>query len=390
MAEELMAVKIDFVDSVTSPVISQLLSHLSHDKVLNSGEEEDIREAKDTRADKARSLIDFVCKKGDEAAWKAISYIKLRDPTLFESLGLPERPQAASEEERQWSDTLIPCKWTFWNSKKNDSKIYPVTKESMKSRVALLITNITFKDKSLDRDGAEVDERNMEKLLRALGYEVVKYTNRTGKEIDEAVINFSQHPKLENTDSVFVVIMSHGILGYVLGVNWKKMDNVAQEDVFAIDNIYQHLASAKCKALQDKPKIIIIQACRGKESGSVLISDGAEVLMCDNTQQAFPATSGDDGNIADDGRKFVHKEDDFSTFLSCTPDTVSYRHTQDGALLIQYLVAVVNTCACEDDIEELYRIVMRRFKRLDLGKFKQMPTKARCTLSRRFYLFPGI
>lgn len=84
------------------------------------------------------------------------------------------------------------------------------------------------------------------------------------KEIDDAVKEFSHHPKLKETDSVFVFIMSHGILGAVCGVNWRENE----PDQFPIDNIYKHLGTEECPALLDKPKIIIIQACRGGESTS--------------------------------------------------------------------------------------------------------------------------
>lgn len=60
-------------------------------------------------------------------------------------------------------------------------KVYPVDKLAMSNRVALMITNIKFTNDQSTRHGAEKDEENMEKLLRALGYEVVKYTNLTGE-----------------------------------------------------------------------------------------------------------------------------------------------------------------------------------------------------------------
>lgn len=60
-------------------------------------------------------------------------------------------------------------------------QIYHVTKDAFKNRVALLITNMKFTDGKFNRNGAEKDEENMRKLLSALGYEVVKYTNLTGK-----------------------------------------------------------------------------------------------------------------------------------------------------------------------------------------------------------------
>lgn len=60
---------------------------------------------------------------------------------------------------------------------------------------------------------------------------------------------------------MIVVLMSHGKLGAVLGVEWKHDDE--NPDEFPVNSIYEHLGPEKCPALLDKPKIIIIQACRG-------------------------------------------------------------------------------------------------------------------------------
>lgn len=85
--------------------------------------------------------------------------------------------------------------------------------------------------------------------------------------MEDALIEFSAHPKLKATDSVLVVIMSHGKLGVVLGVNWKnKISGDEKPDEFSINDIYKHLGSKQCPALLNKPKIIIIQACRGGDS----------------------------------------------------------------------------------------------------------------------------
>lgn len=60
-------------------------------------------------------------------------------------------------------------------------KVYPADKHAMSNRVALLITNITFTNSCSTRHGAKKDEENMETLLKSLRYEVVKYTDLTGK-----------------------------------------------------------------------------------------------------------------------------------------------------------------------------------------------------------------
>lgn len=177
--------------------------------------------------------------------------------------------------------------------------------------MALLITNIQFTDEKLNRKGAEKDEENMERLLTALGYKVVKHTNQTAKvtkkkrekqdqiyqadvsdaaieiqlscvvpqEIRSAIIDFSKDPRLKETDSVVVVIMSHGNLGTVCGVDYKKCSELLSDEekgLFSINDMYRLLGPEKCPALINKPKIIIIQACRG---GDLQLFTSKYVLM---------------------------------------------------------------------------------------------------------------
>lgn len=396
--KELGRVRSDFVTSVSKAVIKLLLDDLVEDGVLNDMESESILEENDSRADKARCLIDIVKNKGDPASSKMIVHLKSRDSSLYEKLGLScSQPSQAApapdpREPPEWSDTLIHTTEQFWKMKMDDKSIYHVTKDAFKNRVALLITNMKFTDGKFNRNGAEKDEENMRKLLSALGYEVVKYTNLTGKAINKALIDFSKHPKLKDTDSVLVVIMSHGKLGAVLGVDCKEplCDN-EEQDAYEVNNIYKQLSSDKCPALLNKPKIIIIQACRGEERGGVLVSDCAKPdLVCDDLKQPSPSLCADEEGLEDDTLRCVHKEKDFISLLSCTPDTVSYRDRNQGSILIQYIVQVFNTFAHQDDVEELFRKVMQRFEDFTVQNRRQMPTKDRCTLTRRFYFFPGL
>uniref|UniRef100_A0A3B5LXK3 Caspase a n=1 Tax=Xiphophorus couchianus TaxID=32473 RepID=A0A3B5LXK3_9TELE len=270
--------------------------------------------------------------------------------------------------QHAWSNSLVTTTDSFWNEKRKSKDVYAVSDESLRSRVALLITNRNFANERLTRKGAEKDEENMEKLLRSLGYEVVKHNDLTA----QVLHTFAEHPKLRDTDSVFVVIMSHGKREFVLGVNHSEEN----KDEFPVDNIYRHLGPQECPALMNKPKIIIIQACRGETGGSVLVSDSAsDKVVCDD--------------IVDDAIRYVHKEKDFISLLSSTPDTVSYRREDLGSFLIQYIAEVFNTCSHEDDIDELFRKVMQRFEEFPDNTKRQMPTKDRCTLTKRFYLFPG-
>ncbi|XP_053176715.1 caspase-1-A-like [Scomber japonicus] len=383
--KELAKVRTKFAEGVNKAVIKQLLDDILEDGIVNDGEKDSILEENVTKTDKARALIDTVRKKGDEASRTLIARLSKRDPTLYQNLGLTsgQCSQPAPEPLKdEWSTTLKPTTDAFWREKQNDRRTYNVTKETIKSRVALLITNIKFTEVAMNRKGAEKDEENMDKLLKALGYEVVKYTNLTGKEIEEAVIKFSKHPKLKETDSVFVVIMSHGEQGAVLGRNYKKGDTEREKDKFPIDDIFKHLATTHCQDLLDKPKIIIIQACRGERDGSVLVSEAA--VVSDDARHP-------DLSLQADSLRSAPREKDFICFLSCTPDTVSYRHTDKGSFLIQYIVDALNTFAHKDHIDELFtRVALRFDEDFRYLNISQIPTKERCTPTKHFYLFPGL
>ncbi|XP_029963846.1 caspase-1-like [Salarias fasciatus] len=392
-AKLLLKARSKFVDQVNPELLKQILDKLLEDEVLNDQEKNPIHKLMNSNdADAARSLIDVVRKKGDRASGMMIDHIKNLDGNLYDEL-FPQSTQgaqgpqgtqgaqAAPAPPSEFSDKLIPTTEAFWRQQQMDDDVYPVFKPAKKQRVALLITNIKFQDERRNRRGADKDERNMEKLLSALGYEVVKYTDLTAKEIDEAIIKFSKHPKLTDTDSVFVVIMSHGKRDFVLGVNYRE-DVCANEkpDEFPIDNICKHLA---CRALEDKPKVIIIQACRGEDHGSLPVWDGVN-------QAAADAFQSDSVNLEDDALRFVHQEKDFIFLLSCTPNTVSYRQPDHGSLLIQYVVQVFNTDAHKDDIKELFRKVSKQSEKFQHGNKMQIAITDRCSLMRRFYLFPGI
>ncbi|XP_042281438.1 caspase-1-like [Thunnus maccoyii] len=163
--KELFKMRSKFVENVNRELIKQLLDDLLKDGVVNRGEKNSILEDNTNTADMARCLIDTVMGKGDEASRKMIAHLQHRDSMFYKNLSL------------KFTFSYLPP--------------YLVTEESIRSRVALLITNIKFTHLN-NRNGAEKDEQNMENLLKGLGYEVVKHTDLTGKEIDDAVIKFSK------------------------------------------------------------------------------------------------------------------------------------------------------------------------------------------------------
>uniref|UniRef100_A0A3B5M091 Caspase a n=1 Tax=Xiphophorus couchianus TaxID=32473 RepID=A0A3B5M091_9TELE len=311
--KEISKVRSKFVEKVSKPILKQLLDDLLEDRLLNDGEVESVLEDNTNKADMARCLIDIVRKKGTRGSKMLIDHIKTRDEALHAELFPDSQDQPASPTNKTWSNRLIPVSDSERTEKMNDPDIYKVSDKSLKSRVALLITNRNFTDDNLTRKGAEKDEENMLNLLRSLQYEVVKHNDLTAKDIDKALLEFTRHPKLKETDSVFVVIMSHGKRGLILGVDHK----IDKPDEFPIDTIYKYLGPNKCSKLMDKPKVIIIQACRG--GGHTIVSDSVV------SDEASHRPASPTGGLVADSFRYVHKEKDFISLLSSTPGHAALR-----------------------------------------------------------------
>ncbi|XP_061074125.1 caspase a-like isoform X1 [Conger conger] len=378
----------ELVERVSSHVLLQLLDDLLQDRVLNDGEKDAVIEENKSTADKARCLLDKVRKRGPKASGKFISRLQERDPDLCEllnlgpvsppappspselSLPLPQQEVTCSPSQQEPSAVLIPCTPQFKKAllEKEGAEIYPMKEKGQRKRMALLINNVKF-DHLSERRGAEKDVENMEEQLKALDYTVETHRDLSAQDINEAVKGFSQHQAHLESDSTFVVIMSHGKRDAICGIHYNPK-HPQENNLFLIDNIFTHLNTENCAGLRNKPKVIVIQACRGGEIGTVWVSDSASAPK----------------SLEDDGMWRELKERDFACLMACTPDKKSYRHPEKGAILIQKLVETINTHAHKDHIEELFRKVRNQF---DRSKF-QMPVTDRTSLGKKFYLFPGL
>ncbi|XP_058626850.1 caspase b-like [Onychostoma macrolepis] len=268
------------------------------------------------------------------------------------------RPYSITACSQQFKHRLL-------TQERND--VYIPTSRSQRKGLALLITNIKF-DHLSHRDGAEQDEENMEWLLTALGYSVEKHTNLSGDAINMAVKNFSKRHEHRDSDSTFVVIMSHGERiqnkDAIIGVRYQRNN---PNDIFFVEDIFSHLNSEKCPALIDKPKVILIQACK---YGGLYVSDSAP-----------------------ESDSWVHREKDFVCFMSSLPEIAAYRDPANGSYFIMYIVDVFSTSAHKYGIMELFRRVasrMEKDQRFTHEMMKLLPCIERTTLVRKFYLFPGL
>ncbi|NWY05754.1 CAS1B protein, partial [Nothoprocta ornata] len=282
-------------------------------------------------------------------------------------------------------------------------QIYPIYLPAQtRTRRALLICNIEFEHLT-KRWGAEKDVEGMTKLLEELGYKVETHRNLTSQEMASALKKFAHCKEHQTSDSTFLVLMSHGVRAGVCGTQSRD----GNTDILSLDTIYETFNNKHCWVLLGKPKVLIIQACRGGESGvrgprgaehvapraaecpnspAPLDKEGA-VLVRDighRTTGAGLARMAEAG-LESDVIHEVHLESDFACLYSSTPDTAAWRSPLTGSVFIQHLIEQFRSCAHNSHLREIFRKVQRSFDKFP----RQLPAEERTTLLRKFYLFPG-
>ncbi|KAK2498644.1 hypothetical protein MC885_007810 [Smutsia gigantea] len=286
-----------------------------------------------------------------------------------------ETPQEAKAS--QPSDKLKLCPRDHFHKLKTTraDEIYPVMEKEGRTRLALIICNKEF-DCLSNRYGSENDLFGMKDLLENLGYSVVVKENLTALEMEAALRQFADRQEHRFSDSTFLVFMSHGLLDGICGTKHAEQN----PDILHDDTIFQIFNNRNCQSLKDKPKVIIVQACRGQGAGSAWVTDMGEAsaYKCDGLLQHC---------IQSDAIKKTHVEKDFIAFRSSTPHNVSWRLDTDGSLFISQLIYYFKEYSWCYHLEEIFRKVQHSF---EIPKvLTQMPTIERVSMTRYFYLFPG-
>ncbi|XP_035959676.1 caspase-1-like isoform X2 [Halichoerus grypus] len=387
-----------FVSSVNTGTLNGLLDELLEKRVLNQEEMERVRYENATVMDKARALIDSVVRKGSQACDIFICYIREEDSFLAEKMGLSSGAPSGSRlnsdsqaailpspgpedmpgqpEPEESTDTLKLCPHEEFMKLYNEkaAEIYPIKEKKDRTRLALIICNIEF-DHLPPRDGAKLDIAGMRSLLEGLGYSVDVKEDLTAKDMESALRAFAARPEHKCSDSTFLVLMSHGILSGICGTAFSPEN----PDVLPYDTIFQIFNNRNCLNLRDKPKVIIIQACRGESLGEVWVSDSPAAST--NSFSHRPLL------LESDAVQRVHIEKDFVAFCSSTPHNVSWRHVTKGSLFIVQLITCFQKYSWRYHLIEVFQKVQKSFEKPNVKA--QMPTIERMSMTRPFYLFPG-
>ena len=117
-----------------------------------------------------------------------------------------------------------------------------------------LIIPVGQYEKSLNRQNAAFDADELVRSFKRLRFNVSRTDEYiTAKEAHEKVNNLARQQAGRNTDMVVVCILAHGTKD--------KMIQFSDGSLIRIPDLLRNLVN--CKALMGRPKVIIVQACRG-------------------------------------------------------------------------------------------------------------------------------
>ncbi|XP_061177002.1 caspase-1-like [Saccostrea echinata] len=124
--------------------------------------------------------------------------------------------------------------------------------------LAVVIVNFTK-----ERSGSKEDITKLRETFEILGFKVKIYKDLTKEKFDKKVNKYSKGDKLKDYDSFVFAISTHGC-------EQEKVENnivVHHHALLMNDLQYYYTATVlekfkKCEALEEKPKIFFIQACR--------------------------------------------------------------------------------------------------------------------------------
>ncbi|KAM4888632.1 caspase-14 [Thomomys bottae] len=214
-----------------------------------------------------------------------------------------------------------------------------------------------------ERDGSGVDMEAVKHMFHQLRFKNKMIKNPTSQQFLDEMKTFQEtlDEWPEPVSCAFVVLMAHGDAGLLKGVD---------EEMVKLDDIFEALNNRNCKALRGRPKVFIVQACRGehRDQGEAIGGDQM-VMMEEEPPETIPTFT-----------DAVH-------VYATMEGYIAYRHDQEGSCFIQILTEVFTKK--KGPVLELLTEVTRRMAEAELvqeGRARKVNPEIHSTLRKRLYL----
>jgi len=180
-----------------------------------------------------------------------------------------------------------------------------------------------------ERNGTEADCLNLSETLSKMNFEVSVHKDFSHDQIEEKLKEASIADHSEE-DCLLIAVMTHGEEKDVL---------YAKDEEYQVEELWENFTVMNCPTLAAKPKIFLIQACRGTNEKNFSMKMSAQ-------SDAMP--------IREDSTMFkIPNYSDFIFMYSTIPSFVSYRNRSTGSWLIEAFCKVMSEDMYADDFLSL-------------------------------------
>ncbi|XP_072319480.1 caspase-6-like [Eucyclogobius newberryi] len=196
------------------------------------------------------------------------------------------------------------------------------------------------------RNGTNADRYNLERRLKALNFEVRAYDNYKQMEIWEILSEVAQSNHSE-ADCFMLIFLSHGEQDHIYAYDGK----ISIQDITAL------FKGDKCPSLAGKPKIIVLQACRGDKHDT-------PVKPCDDVDNMIKTNE----VVVDSSA--VHTLPAGADFIMCysvAEGYYSHRETINGSWYIQDLCELLQKYGDSLEFTEVLTLVNRKVSMRSVG-----------------------
>ncbi|CAK8689117.1 unnamed protein product [Clavelina lepadiformis] len=265
---------------------------------------------------------------------------------------------------------------------------------------AFIFANSVFEDENYDsRKGSEKDEKALEDLLIKVGFKTTVY-----KDLDQ--IGFYTKIKeiskidFEEDSCMLLIVLSHGDKDTIM-----MHDGPVREDA-----LYERFTADECKSLKNKPKIFLLQTCKGKKIDAKKPPRSNTKRDCIEVDaQAIPTEfteENENSQEEDQDEDVIETEGEFSStpagadFIKCYATShgyVAFRNLEHGSWFIQNFVEVFNAYLEDDtgkdiDFASLMMIVANRVANKTHRRRQKLCKQMPCTVStlKKRIVFPKL
>uniref|UniRef100_A0A8D0CEA8 Caspase-6 n=1 Tax=Salvator merianae TaxID=96440 RepID=A0A8D0CEA8_SALMN len=228
-----------------------------------------------------------------------------------------------------------------------------------------------------ERRGTYADRDNLKRSLTELGFEVKCFDDLKAEEVLQNIYNVSTD-KHEDADCFMCIFLSHGEDNHVYAYD-------AKIKIQTLTNMFR---GDKCPSLIGKPKIFVVQACRGDKHDD-------PVLTRDTVDSATKKSEHNEIVVDAASVYTLPASADFVMCYSVAEGYYSHRETVNGSWYIQDLCEMVRRHGTSLEFTELLTLVNRKVSHRSvdvckdinaIGK-KQIPCFA-SMLTKKLYFRP--